>query len=81
MLLNFKWLRVPVSNATKDVEAVQLWEVRWTSRHGEWQGSTKPELECFTSLEEAEAFAEALRNAFALIRHTSGNTITLKKAA
>ena len=80
MILNFKWLHVPFSNATKNVQAVQMWEVRWTSRYGEFYGNTRPELECFVSLDEAEAFAQSLRNAFALIRHSSATTIWLKKA-
>lgn len=79
MILNFKWLRVPFSNATKDVQSVQTWSVRWRSRHGQFHADTQPELECFQSLAEAEEFAKALRNAFALIRHTSGNTIIVKK--
>ena len=78
MILNFKWLTVPFSNATKSVEAVQMWEVRWQSRHGKFHADTRPELECFISLESAEAFAVSLRNAFALLRHTSGTTITVK---
>ena len=57
-----------------------MWEVRWTSRHGEYSGNTQPQLECFTSIAAAEEFAVSLRNAFALVRHTSGTTITVKAA-
>jgi len=30
----FKWLKVPVSNETKDVKVAQMWEVRWASVKG-----------------------------------------------
>lgn len=77
----FKWLTVPKTNETRQQQSVQLWEVRWTSRHGEYHMDTRPELECFTSAEDAEAFAESLRNAFAIIRTTSGNRVTVRQAA
>lgn len=80
MYLTFKNLLVPFSNDTKQVNAVQLWEVRWESRHGEYSGNTKPEIEAFPSLEEAEEFAKALRNAFKLIKHTSKDSVTVSKA-
>lgn len=31
--MDFKKIRVPKDNDTKEVDAVQLWEVRWTSRY------------------------------------------------
>jgi len=80
--MNFllKLLRVPASNEKKFVKAVQLWEVRWTSRNGEYSHCTQPELECFTDEATAKSFAESLRNAFELIRHTSGNNVIVTKA-
>jgi hypothetical protein len=75
-----KTLLMPFSNKTKSVDAVQLWEVRWTSRHGEFSGMTSTELEGFTSEELANEFAQALRNAFKLIKHSSGNRVTVSKA-
>lgn len=75
-----KWLKVPLSNETKEVQAVQMWEVRWHSRYGQYSGDTRPELECFPSQEEAESFAESLRNAFKLIRHSFGTWVAVQKA-
>jgi len=77
----FKWVTVPKSNETKEVEAVQMYEVRWESRHGEHFHDIRPELECFTSQAAAEDFAESLRKAFALIRHTSGRRVIVGKAS
>lgn len=79
-----KWftkpITVPASNETKTIDAVQLWEVRWTSRHGAFSTDTRPEMEGFPTEAEAEAFATSLRNAFTLVRHTSGTKVTVRKA-
>jgi hypothetical protein len=76
----FKKKKVPETNETKIINVVQLWEVRWLSRHGEWRDDTKTEVEVFASKEEANAFREALENAFRLIKHTAGDKVTLEKA-
>ena len=76
----FKKKEVPESTATKMIDIPQLWEVRWRSRNGEYSGDTRPEMEAFLSLEEAESFKTALVNAFKLIKHTSGTRVTLDKA-
>lgn len=75
-----KLLTVPVSNETKEIEVAQLWEVRWTSRYGGYASDTRPEVEAFPTLDKAEAFADALRKAFALVRHTQGNIVKVSKA-
>jgi hypothetical protein len=76
-----KWLTVPVSNEVREIEVAQLWEVRWTSRNGAYHSDTQPEMEAFPTQQEAAEFAEALRNAFFLLRHKgSGTDVTLRKA-
>lgn len=74
MNINFKKLLVPFSNDTKSIDAVQMWEVRWTSRCGSYVVNTRPELECFASEEEARAFSTSLENAFRLVHHTGKET-------
>jgi hypothetical protein len=81
MILNYKWLTVPFTNRTRSVEVVRMWEVRWRSRHGRYSGDTRPELECFTSEAEAAKFAESLRAAFALIKHSSETTISIEQSS
>ena len=78
--VDWKKLIVPWSNRTKEIDAVQMWEVRWRSRHGDFSHDTRPELECFTSESLAEEFAESLQKAFKLIRHTSGDSVRVYKA-
>jgi len=80
MKVSLKWLTVPFTNDTKQVETVQLWQVRWMSRYDEYSFATRPEMEAFTSEVEADAFALSLKRAFDLIKHTSGNYVTVQKA-
>ncbi len=75
-----KFLTVPTSNETREIEVAQLWEVRWESRHGEYSNDTRPEMEAFPTRQTAEEFAEALRNAFDIVRHTSGHKVTVREA-
>lgn len=74
-MLWFKKLTVPVDNAVKSVDVLQLWGVRWISRHGEYSADTMAEAEFFTSEAAADAFAESLRAAFKLTRNTSVSEI------
>jgi len=75
-----KSIAIPESNETKQVDSIQLWEVRWTSRYGSFNSDTRKEMEAFPTEKEARDFAMALRNAFRLIKHTSGNGVTVNKA-
>ena len=74
MKLTFKWLTAPFTNQTREVEAVQMWNVRWQSRNGKYSGDVQPELEA-----QAQEFATVLRNAFALLRHTSGTRVSVSR--
>ena len=73
----FKNLITPKTNETKNTIAVKLWKVRWQSRYGSFNGDTQPEMEAFTSEEDAKEFAKSLEAAFRLIRHTSGNKVVI----
>lgn len=74
-----KKIHAPARNAMEAVDAVQLWSVRWTSRHGAFSHDTSEESEWFTSKESAERFALSLRNAFGLVRHTSQIDVKVNK--
>ena len=65
-----KWLRIPASNATRLIENVQTWEVRWVAYNhwGETCSNVEPQVEVFTSEEDAIAFDEALSQAIDLLR-------------
>lgn len=78
-MFNFKKLLVPKSLDTTTVETIQTWRVTWTSRYGPWHDSTQEEVEIFTNEQQAKNFSIALENAFSLIRHTCGTTVTIKK--
>lgn len=67
-------LIVPESNETREIDVAQTWEVRWYSAEVDLRYSSltkfNPAMEVFLSSEEAEAFAQSLRNAYALARVT-----------
>ena len=70
----------PKNSATEKVKAAQLWVVEWTSRHGRYYTDTKQEFEAFSSKDVADSYAEDLRRAYKLIRHTSGTQVVVRKS-
>ncbi len=68
-----KTLEIP--SGSKTLKAAELWEVRWTSRNGEYSSSIKPEAEVFPSPTDAEEFAAALRAAFKLLKYSSNAVV------
>lgn len=74
-----KILKVPQSNNVLEVEGIRLWYVSWYSRQGCCSYDVTKETEAFPSEEEAELFAQSLRNAFELLRHTNGNEVAVKR--
>ena len=78
--LLFKKLPVPATNDLKEVDAVQLWEVRWQSRTGLYATDVRPQMEGFTSEQLATDFADALRAANKLLCHTGeGLGVTVRR--
>lgn len=75
-----KKLQVPASNETREIEVAQLWEVRWNSRTGTASWDVRPEVEAFPDEDAARQFALSLKNAYGLLRHTSGTIVTVEKA-
>lgn len=76
--LTVKQTEVPASNEVKTIENVQLWYVGWISRDGDASWNTNKETEAFTSEQEANDFAQSLRNAFKLLRHTSNTRVVVR---
>ena len=63
------------SKTKTSIKAFETWEVRWKSRNGNYYNNTRPEVRVFTNKDDAKEFASALRDAFKLIKHTSGNDV------
>ena len=57
----------------------ETWEVRWESRNGEYSSDVKPEIAAFTSKQEADGFANLLRESYKILRHTSGTQVSVKR--
>lgn len=75
--MDFKWLSIP--SGESQVQAVETWTVRWTSRFGAYHHETQSEAEVFTDAASAKAFATALKDAFKVVKHTSGNSVLVTK--
>lgn len=76
------WLRTstvdsPKSDETVKLETVALTYVRWKARYGQYNCDVRECVEAFPNPEDAEKFAESLRAAFKLVRHTSGDNVTV----
>jgi hypothetical protein len=74
----FKKLFIP-SGEKKEITTFENWSVRWLSRNGQYGGDTQKEAEFFTNKDDAEKFANELRDAFKLIKHTSGTKVDVMK--
>lgn len=55
-------------------DITELWQVRWTSRHGEFSVDVRTQTELFYTKEAAEEFRRKLEEAFLLIRSTGFQT-------
>lgn len=74
----FKKIFFPSGEQTEAI-AYESWTVRWYSRYGQFSSETRQECEVFTNKADADAFAEQLRLAFKLVRHTSGNQVVVEE--
>jgi hypothetical protein len=76
-----KLLRVPESNATKEVDAAVVWMVRWESLwpagRSNYYEHTK--IEAFLTAEAAEEFAASLRAAVSLLGDSGARRITVTR--
>jgi hypothetical protein len=59
--------------------AIETWIVEWTQRYGSFSDNTKQAFQAFLSKEDADKFADSLRQAFKLIGQTSGNKVSVYK--
>lgn len=74
----FKRIFIPTTEK-KELTAYESWAVRWTARYGKYMTDTKEVAEFFTSEDDAKAFAQQLKDAFSLIKHTSGTSVKIEK--
>lgn len=73
--MNFlKKLLIP-SGEKEEVTAYKTYTVRWWSRYGEYSNDIRAEVEVFTTKEDADKFAKSLKEAYSLLRHTSGTKV------
>jgi predicted DNA-binding WGR domain protein len=73
----FKWLKTPTGDRIQ-VKAYKTWSVRWMSRYGRFSSDTQPEMELFTSEEDAVEFKNRLMEARSLLKYTADGSVELK---
>jgi hypothetical protein len=73
----FKKVVIP-SGEQSELLAYESWSVRWNSRSGECFHETRPESEVFTSKEDAYEFAEAIKDAFRLLKYSGSKVIDVQ---
>lgn len=72
-----KWFRKLINAPSGDtviLQGLETWLVRWDSRYGSFHAHLTPEVQAFLSEEDAKHFAEQLRSAFKLLKHTGEGT-------
>lgn len=77
-IFNKKTIEVPTTQS-EILEAAESWIVRWESRCGQFSYDWRKECEVFLSKEDANRFAESLRNAFNLLKFTYGIEVVVEK--
>lgn len=76
MFFKKKVIQVP-SGSTTPIEAACTWTVEWTSRFNAYSTGLRKEFEVVFSEEDAIKLKDSLKEAFKLIRHTSGNIVCI----
>lgn len=75
----FKKLVSAPSGQTVNLEGLETWMVSWTSRHGVYSCDTRLQFQAFTNSEDAEHFAQSLRDAFRLVKHTAQTDVRVER--
>lgn len=63
----------------KEAKGFEAWTVTWYARYGEYHGDCKIVAKTFLSEEDAEKFAESLKEAKRLLQYTENICIEITK--
>lgn len=76
------WFRKQInapSGETVSLDGLVTWTVRWTSKTGDYPYTVKrAEVQAFTNEADAQHFAQSLRDAFSLLRHTAESRVDVE---
>jgi hypothetical protein len=73
-----KKIFIPSGEKT-ELPALENWIVRYRRRYGLFSTEWQYEAEVFTNEKDAQAFAEALKDAFRFIKNTADNKVSIEK--
>lgn len=65
--------------AIKEVEGAEVYIVSWNARYGNYSTDSRRVAKAFLLKEDAEAFAQSLYDAQALLQNTDSIHITIRK--
>lgn len=75
----FKKIINAPTGETVELEGIRTWTVRWESKINNYPYTKRrPEVQMFTNANDANHFAQSLRDAFKLIRHTAESEVTVE---
>lgn len=66
-------------NKVKDAEGAKVWMVSWNARYGTYMDDKERVSKAFLNYEDAEAFADSLKEAKELLQYTERINITIKE--
>lgn len=64
---------------TKEAEGAEVWLVTWKARTGEYSSNYRIAAKAFVHKEDADRFAESLKEAKALLQYTENLGISIER--
>ena len=64
---------------TRQVECAKVWMVSWDARYGSYSGEWKRVSKAFLNQDDAQAFAQSLKDAQKLLQYKEGLGITVEE--
>lgn len=63
----------------KDAQGSKVWIVSWDARYGEWSDSKSKVAKAFLDYDDAQKFAQSLRDARKLLQYTENIHISIEE--
>lgn len=71
--------KIITSYETQEVDALEVWSVRWESHKGAYSTDVEKYADFFVTEESAKVFANSINDARKLIKYKSGSTAVVIK--
>lgn len=74
-MISLKKLLIP--SGSKEIDAAKTWSVRWRSYKHDLDFDGTEYVEVFVTKQEADEFADSIKNAFAIIKQRSNTEVSV----